>query len=169
VRAAAGGRSQAEEAASCEPDVVKVEMVLASSSEPSDVVEVAQSSRAEGPTTLMRVGHDPYSGPARASLGQIGTNRRRHQFLFWMTPSSKGIGTGCKWGFSPSTRPCPWRCLPYMMISAWLTRYVELVDAYFLVLPPFPMILMWPSAQALFDKSRAKLEFLHREQGTWGH
>jgi hypothetical protein len=31
------------------------------------------------------------------------------------------------------------------------------------------MILTWPSAQALFDWSRAKSEFLRREQGTWGH
>jgi hypothetical protein len=30
------------------------------------------------------------------------------------------------------------------------------------------MILTWPFAQALFDRRRAKSEFLHREQGTWG-
>jgi hypothetical protein len=30
------------------------------------------------------------------------------------------------------------------------------------------MILTWPSAQALFDWSQAKSEFLCREQGTWG-
>jgi hypothetical protein len=55
-----GGTTQAEEAASREPDVAKVEVVSVSSSEPSDMAEVAQPYRAEGPTTLVRVGHDPY-------------------------------------------------------------------------------------------------------------
>jgi hypothetical protein len=41
VGATARGRSQPEEAASREPDVVKVEMVLALSGEPSDMAEVA--------------------------------------------------------------------------------------------------------------------------------
>jgi hypothetical protein len=30
------------------------------------------------------------------------------------------------------------------------------------------VILTWPLAQALLEQSRAKLEFLHREQGSWG-
>jgi hypothetical protein len=43
-----------------EPDVVEVEMVSATSDEPFDVAAVAQSSRAEGPTTLVRVGCNLY-------------------------------------------------------------------------------------------------------------
>jgi hypothetical protein len=34
--------------------------------------------------------------------------------------------------------------------------------------PPFFATLMWPLAQALFEQSRAKLEFLRHEQGPWG-
>jgi hypothetical protein len=40
-------------------------VVSVSSGEPFDLVEVAQSSRFKGPTTLMQVGHDPvqWGGP----------------------------------------------------------------------------------------------------------
>jgi hypothetical protein len=43
-----------------EPNVTEVEVVSVSSGEPSDMAEVAQPSRAEGPTALMWVGRDPY-------------------------------------------------------------------------------------------------------------
>jgi hypothetical protein len=42
------------------PDVVEVEVVSVSSNEPSDLAEVAQPSRVEGPASLMWVGHDPF-------------------------------------------------------------------------------------------------------------
>jgi hypothetical protein len=49
-----------EEAASREPDVAKVEVVLVSSDESSDMAEVAQPSRTEAPAALVWVGRDPY-------------------------------------------------------------------------------------------------------------
>jgi hypothetical protein len=60
VGATAGGGSQAEEATSREPDVVEVEIVSVLFDEPSDVAEVALSSRTEGPIALVLVGCDPY-------------------------------------------------------------------------------------------------------------
>jgi hypothetical protein len=57
---AAGGGSQAEEAASREPNVIGVEVVSVSSGEPSNLAEVAQPSRVEGSMALMQVGRDPY-------------------------------------------------------------------------------------------------------------
>jgi hypothetical protein len=56
VRSAIGGRSKAEEALSRKPNVTKVEVVSVSSGEPSDLAEVAQPSRIEGPMALMQVG-----------------------------------------------------------------------------------------------------------------
>jgi hypothetical protein len=56
VRSAVGGGSQAEEAASREPDVTEIEVVSVSSGEPSDLAKVAQPSHIEGPTALMQVG-----------------------------------------------------------------------------------------------------------------
>ncbi|CAD6265970.1 unnamed protein product [Miscanthus lutarioriparius] len=60
VGAAAGGGSQAEEAASREAETAEVEVVSVSSGEPSDVAEVTKPSRTEGPVALVRVGRDPY-------------------------------------------------------------------------------------------------------------
>jgi hypothetical protein len=45
-----------EETATGGPDIIEVEVVSVSYSELSDLAEVAQSSRAKGPTALTRVG-----------------------------------------------------------------------------------------------------------------
>jgi hypothetical protein len=55
-----GGGTQAEEAALRKIDATEMEVVSVSSDEPPNVVKVAQSSRAEGPSTLVRVGCDPH-------------------------------------------------------------------------------------------------------------
>jgi hypothetical protein len=69
VGAANGGGSQAEEAASHEPDVTKVEVVSVSPREPSNLAEVAQPSCIEGPMASCEWGEIPTSGAVRASLG----------------------------------------------------------------------------------------------------
>jgi hypothetical protein len=42
------------------------------------------------------------------------------------------------------------------------------VNAYHSFFSSF-VTLTWPLTQALFERSWVKSEFLHREQGSWGH
>jgi hypothetical protein len=62
------------------PDIIKVEVVLVSSGEPSDLAEVAQPSRAEGPQPSCGWGVTPSSGAVRTSPSRIKINQRRHHF-----------------------------------------------------------------------------------------
>jgi hypothetical protein len=55
-----------------------------------------------------------------------------------------------------------------MTISARLVWYVELGECLSFGLFPLFMTLMWPFAQALFEQSQEKSEFLCHEQGSWG-
>ncbi|XP_066353306.1 uncharacterized protein [Miscanthus floridulus] len=144
VGAAAGGGSQAEEAASREAETAEVEVVSVSSGEPSDVAEVAEPSRAEGPAALVRVGRDPYQcgGPR---LTWSDRNQPGTPPVFVLDDAEEQgywdrLQSGCE-GFNKT-------------LSLALSILHEDIR---------------PAGQALFERSRGKSEFLCRERDVWRH